>query len=405
MSELFTGDKKSVTFPTDYDSIIERILRIDPIQYGKTRNYTEGAVTYLSPYVSRGVISGKQIHDAVIANGYSAAESEKLIQELAWREYFQRVWQNKGDSLFEDIKQPQSNVLHHRMIASVIQGATGIHAIDQHIKDFYHTGYLHNHVRMYVASITCNMGKAHWSLPSRWMYAHLLDGDLASNTCSWQWVAGAFSSKKYYCNQENINRFTTSQQQNTFLDLPAEALPHVPIPASLTEHTDWRLETILPSLPKPLINTSRPTLLYNSYNLDPRWREGENVNRILLLEPSHFQKFPVSQTVLEFILALSENIPGIQVMIGEVAELVALYKNASHPGYGLISKEHPAFTHYPGSKDERDWMYPTVTGYHPSFFAFWKQCQRSRAKATPSPIAPENEQQTFNNINFRKSDY
>ena len=377
MSDFFTGDKKSVTFPTDYDSIIERIHRVDPIQYGKTRNYTAGAVTYLSPYVSRGVISGKQIHDALIASGYNAVESEKLLQELAWREYFQRVWQNKGDSLFEDIKQPQANVLHNRMIASIIHATTGIHAIDQHIKDFYHTGYLHNHVRMYVASITCNIGKAQWLLPSRWMYAHLLDGDLASNTCSWQWVAGAFSSKAYYCNQENINRFTTSQQQNTFLDLPVEALSDVPLPASLTDTTDWRLETILPSLPKPSIDTSRPTLLYNSYNLDPRWRKGENVNRILLLEPSHFQKFPVSQKVLEFILALSNNITGIQIVVGEVSEVAALYKNSANTKDFFISKEHPAFMHYPGSKDERDWIYPTVTGYYPSFFAFWKQCQRS----------------------------
>lgn len=121
MSELFTGDKESVTFPTDYDSIIERIHRVDPIQYGKTRNYTAGAVTYLSPYVSRGVISGKQIHDAVIAGGCNTSESEKLVQELAWREYFQRVWQTKGDSLFEDIKQPQANVLHHKMIAPLFK--------------------------------------------------------------------------------------------------------------------------------------------------------------------------------------------------------------------------------------------------------------------------------------------
>jgi deoxyribodipyrimidine photo-lyase len=216
MSDLFTGDKKSVTFPTDYDSIIERIHRIDPIQYGKTRNYTAGAVTYLSPYVSRGVISGKQILDALIANGYNAVESEKLIQELAWREYFQRVWQNKGDSLFEDIKQPQANVLHNRMIASIVHATTGIHAIDQHINDFYHTGYLHNHVRMYVASIICNIGKAQWLLPSRWMYAHLLDGDLASNTCSWQWVAGAFSSKSIIVTRKTLIDLQTASSKTHF---------------------------------------------------------------------------------------------------------------------------------------------------------------------------------------------
>ena len=71
---------------------------------------------------------------------------------------------------------------------------------------------------MYLASITCNMAKSHWLVPSKWMYYHLLDGDIASNNCSWQWVSGAFSSKKYYCNQENINKYCFTKRTNSFLD-------------------------------------------------------------------------------------------------------------------------------------------------------------------------------------------
>jgi deoxyribodipyrimidine photo-lyase len=373
MNSLLTRPNDKVTFPTDYDSIIDRLNKIDPLQYGKTRNFIDGAVTYLSPYISRGVISVKQVQHAVLAKGHTSFTVEKFLQELAWREYFQRVWQAKGDELFQDMKQPQSDVVHHHMIKAIVDAKTGISTIDKLIEEFYETGYLHNHVRLYIASIACNIGRAHWSAPAQWMYYHLLDGDLASNTCSWQWVAGAFSSKKYYCNQENINRYTHSYQINTFLDATTENLPVRSIPDTLKSTLELRLSTLLPIVSKPDIDVRKPTLIYNSYNLDPLWRKEEDVNRVLLLEPSFFRKFPVSGKVIDFILALSKNIPNIKWMVSEVFDLVELYKNSALAENGLISKEHPAFTHYPGVKDDRDWMYPEVSGYHNSFFSYWKK--------------------------------
>lgn len=376
MIELPQQSEYKIAFPTDYNSIIDRINKIDPVQYGKTRNFIDGAVTYLSPYISRGVISVKQVQDVVLAKGYLPAMIEKFNQELAWREYFQRVWQAKGDALFQDIKQPQADVLHHQMIKAIIDARTGISAIDRIIQEFYETGYLHNHLRMYLASIACTIGKAHWSAPAQWMYHFLLDGDLASNTCSWQWVAGSFSSKKYYCNQENINRYTYSQQRNTFLDTNTESLATSSTPEVLKLTLDLQLTTFLPNFPRPNIDTSKPTLIYNSYNLDPLWRNNEDVNRVLLLAPSHFQKFPVSEKVLEFIISLSKNIPHIKIMVSEISELSDSYKISAFGNNGLISKEHPAFAHYPGQKDERDWIYPEVKGYFNSYFSFWKKRER-----------------------------
>ena len=374
MNDLFPLLEGKASFPTNYDSIIERIAKINPVQYGKTRNFIDGAVTYLSPYISRGVISVKQVQDAILAKGHHPATIEKFLQELAWREYFQRVWQAKGNALFQDLKHPQTDVVHRQMIKSIVDGKTCISAIDKLIHEFYETGYLHNHVRMYVASITCNIGKAHWSAPAQWMYYHLLDGDLASNTCSWQLVAGSFSSKKYYCNQENINHYTHNHQTNTFLDAYTGSLSTASMPEVLRSTTELRLNTSLPSLPKPDIDLNKPTLIYNSYNLDPQWRKEEDANRVLLLEPTHFQRFPVSEKVMDFILALSKNIPNIKWMLAEVAELSEIYKDSQMAGQTLISKEHPAFTHYPGTRDDREWIYPEVKGYFNSFFSFWKKC-------------------------------
>ena len=372
---------KHLSFPTEYEKALERVNAIDPIKYAKTRNFINGQITYLSPYISRGVISTKQVMEKIIEKQYPYPAIEKIIQELAWREFFQRVWQSKGLQIWDDLKQDQQEVVHHQMITSIQKANTGIESIDFAINGLYEKGYMHNHSRMYLASIACNIGKAHWIESSRWMYYHLLDGDIASNNCSWQWVAGAFSSKKYYCNQENVNKYTFSKQQNTFLDKPYEQLVDLPIPDALQETTVLDLTTNLPKSNTPNIDTELPTLIYNSYNLDPIWRKLEKVNRVLLLEPSHFNQYPVSDKVIEFIIDLSKNIEGIQVYTGEIADIENLYKtNNTWENQKIISKEHPAFAYYPGIKDQRDWMFPEVNGYYPSFFGFWKKAERSFRK-------------------------
>ncbi len=369
------GAEETNRFPTDYASIVERIQQIDPVKYAQTRNYINGAVTYLSPYISRGVISVHQVAGAIQKKGYTFLQMEKFLQELAWREYYQRVWQALGEKMFVDIKQPQPDVQHHQMPSALANAKTGIDAVDAGIQHLYATGYMHNHIRMYVASIACNVGKAHWRSLSKWLYYHLLDGDLASNTCSWQWVAAAFANKKYYCNQENINKYSFSKQQNSYLDKEYPAIASMQVPPVLQETEALQLQTKLPKVAALQIDVSKPTCVYNSYNLDPLWRKEETVNRVLLLEPSHFEKYPVSELVIQFIIDLSKNISNIQIFVGEFAELVAIYEaNAFNM---LISKEHPAFTNYEGIKDERDWMAPNVTGYFPSFFSFWKKTSKT----------------------------
>ena len=370
--------KLNPKFPTDYNSIIEKINEINPVKYAKTRNFLNGQVTYLSPYISRGVISTKQVMETVLKNGFSFFESEKFIQELAWREFYQRLWQVKKEHIWDDLKQAQPDVSHHEMLSSLLNCNTGIQIIDEQINSLHETGYMHNHIRMYLASIACNIGKAHWRKPANWMYYHLLDGDVASNNCSWQWVAGSFSSKKYYCNQENINKYTNTHQTNSFLANSYEHIANMHVPDSLKAVVPLELTTILPDTKIPSLELTKPTLIYNSYNLDPTWRANENVNRVLLLEPSHFAANPVSEKVVNFILELSKNIPGLQVFAGEMAEILTLYKATDIAIKDvIISKEHPAFEYYPGIKDSRDWMFPSVVGNFSSFFNFWKKCVQS----------------------------
>lgn len=368
--------ENKIHFPTDYDSIIKRIDGIDPGKYAKTRNFLNGAITYLSPYISRGVISTQMVFKALQAKGYPLYAMEKLVSELAWRDFFQRVWQAKGNLIFEDVKQPQPLVEHYKLPIALLHGTTGIDAIDTGIRQLFSIGYMHNHMRMYTASIACNIAGAHWKQPAQWMYYHLLDGDLASNHLSWQWVAGAFSSKKYYCNQENISKYTGSNQMRGYLAVDYGSFPLADIPEPLQEVDNFESTTTLPSTPTPTINPNLPVLLYNSYNLDPLWHAAKPANRILLFEPSHFTDFPVSEKVTGFVVELAQkNIPDIQVFSGEVNQIPFINQVPA-----VISKEHPAFTHYPGTKESRDWLATEVTGYFPSFFNYWKKIERQLSR-------------------------
>ena len=146
-------------------------------------------------------------------------EAEKLVQELTWRDYWQQVWIVKGDAIHTALKNSQKQISNYQIPQAIIDASTGVDAVDAAIVALYNSGYMHNHMRMYVASICCNVAKSHWLEPSRWLYANLLDGDIASNQLSWQWVAGAFSNKKYYANQDNINHFFSNSQKKTFLDI------------------------------------------------------------------------------------------------------------------------------------------------------------------------------------------
>jgi deoxyribodipyrimidine photo-lyase len=203
------------------------------------------------------------------------------------------------------------------------------------------------------------------------MYYHLLDADWASNTLSWQWVAGANANKKYVANQDNINRYCFTNQKNTFLDVPYEAFSSMEVPEVLKKTSSIKLETPLPEQKEIEIKIALPTYIYNFYNLDPEWDKDIVANRILLIEPSHFSNHPISKKTLDFITNFSnENIDQVQLYVGEFDDLVDKYELKD-----IHFKEHPLNNHYQGIQVNRDWMFD-VKGYHSSFFSFWKKCKK-----------------------------
>jgi deoxyribodipyrimidine photo-lyase len=364
------ADQFKVPFPTDMNSITGRIQAVDPVAYARTRNFLDGAVSRLSPYISRGVISTRQVMEHVLERDLPFAQVEKYIQELAWRDYWQQIWLHRGEAIDTDLRRPQSGVTNRQMPLALIRANTGIEAIDDSIRELYSGGYLHNHVRMYIAALACNIGGSHWLLPARWMYYHLRDGDWASNALSWQWVAGSNSKKKYLANQDNINKYCRSSQRGTFLDVSYDNIASMEIPDALSQIGKPELSLQLPATSTISIEPRRKTLLYNYYNLDPHWHRQEDANRILLLEPSVFTRYPVAPANIAFARQLAGNIPGIQLFVGEFTHL-----HRQLAGSEIFFKEHPLNRHYQGNEEPRQWMF-SCRGDFSSFFAFLKRGRR-----------------------------
>jgi len=197
----------------------QRLDSLNPSEYGSTRNHLDGSVTRLSPYIRHGVIRTVDVRDRALEIATSKP-SQKFIQQLAWREYWQRLYKENPDQIWTDIE-PYKTGFASSDYADILPndietGQTGVACIDQFISELLQTGYIHNHVRLYLAGYVCHWRRVKWQAGARWFLTHLLDGDPASNNLSWQWVASTFSHKPYYFNLENVERFSGEDVDTRF---------------------------------------------------------------------------------------------------------------------------------------------------------------------------------------------
>ncbi len=191
----------------------EKALReIDPVAYGKTRNFLDGNVTKLSAYIRHGVLSLGEIREYVLKRVDNPNDAHKLIQELAWRDYWQRLYVKLGNRIWQNQEEYKTGYLPTDYTAKlpedITTGTTGLVCIDSFSQELQTTGYLHNHIRMWLAAYIIHWRRVQWQAGAKWFLQHLLDGDPASNNMSWQWVASTFSHKPYFFNRENLERYT-----------------------------------------------------------------------------------------------------------------------------------------------------------------------------------------------------
>ncbi len=207
-----------------------------------------GAVSRLSPYVRHRLVTERDIVTGVLSRHHNDA-AEKFLQEVFWRTYW-KGWLELRPAVWtrfvEERDRQREGFADATALAAAESGTTGIDGFDDWARELVETGYLHNHARMWFASIWIFTLRLPWALGADFFLRHLVDADVASNTLSWRWVAGLQTvGKTYLATAENITRFTNGRFKPKGLATEAIALtePAVEAAAPLPERAPFDPET------------------------------------------------------------------------------------------------------------------------------------------------------------------
>ncbi len=195
-------------------------------EYSRLRNFDFGSenrsnVSCLSPYITHGIINEKEVIKKSL-NKFSFSKNEKFIQEVLWRTYWKgwlelrpNVW---SDYLIE-LNKIREDFKNNKNYINAIEGKTNIECFNIWVNELKENNYLHNHTRMWFASIWIFTLELPWQLGAEFFMQHLYDGDTASNTLGWRWVAGVQTQGKHYLASEwNIKKFTNNRFNNIKLN-------------------------------------------------------------------------------------------------------------------------------------------------------------------------------------------
>ena len=201
-------------------------------EYSNKRNYDYGPdnrsnVSCLSPYITHGVINELEVIDKSLKK-FSFSKNEKFIQEVLWRTYWKgwlelrpKVWTD----FLTELKKIRLEFNDNQKYLNAIEGKTNIECFNHWVKELQEYNYLHNHTRMWFASIWIFTLNLPWQLGAELFMKHLYDGDAASNTLGWRWVSGIETQGKHYLATEwNIKKFTNNRYYNIKLNEKASPL-------------------------------------------------------------------------------------------------------------------------------------------------------------------------------------
>ncbi|MFZ5666138.1 MAG: FAD-binding domain-containing protein [Pseudomonadota bacterium] len=208
--------------------------------YAEGRNSDLGpgrpsAVSQLSPWLRFRLLSEQEVCAAVLEK-HALAAAEKYVQEVLWRTYW-KGWLEMRPGIWtrfvEERDEQRERLRNVRALEQAEQGRTGIEGFDDWARELVETGYLHNHARMWFASIWIFTLRLPWTLGADFFLRHLIDADAASNTLSWRWVAGLQTAgKTYLATADNIARYTGGRFAPKGLAEIAEPLTEAPVPAA-----------------------------------------------------------------------------------------------------------------------------------------------------------------------------
>ncbi|WP_458097938.1 FAD-binding domain-containing protein [Roseomonas sp. WA12] len=234
---------------------LARVLPSTGPAYAKGRNTDRGpctarTTTALSPYLRRRLLLEEEVIDAALST-HGPLEAGKFVEEVFWRSYFKgyleshpSIWTDYLQLAKEDRNRLATQSGLRRAYEDAVAGRTGIEGFDDWAQELVEHGWLHNHARMWFASIWIFTLRLPWALGAEFFLRHLLDGDPASNTLSWRWVAGLHTRGKHYiARAENVRRYTDGRFSPNGLDENPSPLeeasppPTVPLPPADPEPT------------------------------------------------------------------------------------------------------------------------------------------------------------------------
>ena len=197
-------------------------LNKDILNYSKLRNYDFGTekrnnVSNLSKFISHRILNEFTVIKKILLK-YKLNNVEKFIQEIFWRVYW-KGWLENRPKVWKDFLNSTNLIYDHKNYVNACKGNTNISCFNEWVKELKNYNYLHNHTRMWFASIWIFTLNLPWQLGAKLFMEHLFDGDPASNTLSWRWVAGLQTKGKHYLAKSwNINKYTQNRFSNIVLN-------------------------------------------------------------------------------------------------------------------------------------------------------------------------------------------
>jgi deoxyribodipyrimidine photo-lyase len=194
--------------------------------YSKLRNFDFGPdkrtnISCLSPYITHGLINELEVIDKSLKK-FSFVKNEKFIQEVLWRVYWKgwlELRPNVWSDYLNELGKIKNEFENNQNYLDAIEGKTNVACFNQWVIELKGNNYLHNHTRMWFASIWIFTLNLPWQLGAEFFMKYLYDGDAASNTLGWRWVAGVQTQGKHYLASEwNINKFTNNRFKNIKLN-------------------------------------------------------------------------------------------------------------------------------------------------------------------------------------------
>jgi deoxyribodipyrimidine photo-lyase len=399
-------------FPSTRSGALSRLSAFVPYAaraYASGRNTDTGPngaphVSMLSPYLRHRIITEREVVASVLKR-HSLGAAEKYVQEVLWRTYW-KGWLEMRPGVWRSFltarDEARVSFTDTAALAAAENGTTGIEGFDDWAKELAQTGYLHNHARMWFASIWIFTLRLPWVLGADFFLRHLIDADAASNTLSWRWVAGLQTAgKTYLATTDNIRRYTDGRFAPVGLATSAEALVEAPITAPtpiadireyndqkpalmLLTHEDMNPESLIPASGsvKSAVIAVPPELLWGDKSqqfvaqaaLDLAARVESYYHCEVVILPS-LDAMPIIEAAKN---VQAQEIVTPYAPVGTVADrLQSIATDARNSGLELIQIRR--------SWDSRFWPHAKK-----GFFPFKEQIAKELAmEGVPDPVTPD----------------